>query len=305
MIVVFGSINVDLVTAVDRLPGPGETVKGPDYQTFPGGKGANQALAARRAGAEVAMVGAVGRDGFADTALALLKADGVDLSGVSVVDAPTGIAMIAVDRRAENQIIVASGANSRADAATLGRRLGAGDILLLQFEVPEGEVLRAAEIAKSRGARVILNAAPAGPVDPSLIALLDGLVVNEHEAAEVGAAAGLPTEPTAFAAAFADATGGFCVVTLGAEGAYATVGSAAYRIPAAAATVVDTTAAGDAFVGSFAAALGRGLELRDAVIEGVSAGSLAVETTGAQPSLPRRATIAERADKLRRSLGEA
>lgn len=305
MIVVFGSINVDLVTAVPRLPGPGETVKGPDHQTFPGGKGANQALAARRAGAEVAMVGAIGRDGFAPVALDLLKADGVDLSGVAAVDAPTGIAMIAVDAKAENLIIVASGANTRAAGAGVGTRLAAGDTLLLQHEVPDAENVVAAGLARARGARVLLNAAPAAAVAEGLIELLDVLVVNEHEAAEVGAAANLPADPIAFAQAFAERFDAVAVVTLGAEGAFAAAPGETYRIPAYPARVVDTTAAGDCFVGAFAAALDRGAGLRDALVEGVAAGSLAVETAGAQPSLPTRSAIAARADKLRARLGEA
>lgn len=298
MIVVFGSINVDLVTVVPRLPGPGETVKGPDYQTFPGGKGANQALAARRAGATVAMIGAVGADGFRTEALSLLSAAGVDLSGVAALDAPTGIAMIAVDGRAENQIVVASGANSRADPAGVARRIRAGDTLLLQYEVPNAAVLAAAEAARAAGARVVLNAAPAGPVPPALARLVDVLIVNEHEAAEVGAAAGLITEPRAFAAAWAEATGGLCVVTLGAEGAIAAGPEGGVSVAPPAVRVVDTTAAGDGFVGAFAAALDRGATLAEALVDGVAAGSLAVETTGAQPSLPDAAAIRARAAGL-------
>ncbi|WP_181704652.1 ribokinase [Chthonobacter rhizosphaerae] len=299
MIVVFGSINVDLVTAVPRLPGPGETVKGPGYRTFPGGKGANQALAARRAGASVAMVGAVGDDGFRAEALSLLDAAGVDLSGVAAADAPTGIALIAVDERAENQIVVASGANALADPAGVASRIGAGDWLLLQFEVPDAAVLAAAEAAKRAGARVILNAAPAGPVPTALAALLDVLIVNEHEAAEVAASAGLPDEPKAFAAAWAARTGGACVVTLGAEGAFAASGGETVSVAPPAVTVVDTTAAGDGFVGAFAAALDRGASLADALLDGVAAGSLAVEAAGAQPSLPGADAIRARAAGLK------
>ncbi|WP_075216259.1 ribokinase [Mongoliimonas terrestris] len=298
MIVVFGSINVDLVTVVPRLPGPGETVKGPDYQVFPGGKGANQALAARRAGAAVAMIGAVGADGFRHEALSLLAAAGVDLSGVAALDAPTGIAMIAVDGRAENQIVVASGANSRADPAGVARRIRAGDTLLLQYEVPDAAVLAAAEAARAAGARVLLNAAPAGPVPPALARCLDVLIVNEHEAAEVAAAAGLPEAPRAFASAWAAASGGVCVVTLGAEGAVAAGPEGQVSVAAPLVKVVDTTAAGDGFVGAFAAALDRGATLAEALMDGVAAGSLAVETTGAQPSLPDAAAIRTRAAGL-------
>lgn len=300
MIVVFGSINVDLVARVERLPGPGETVKGPGYQVFPGGKGANQALAARRAGAEVAIVGAVGADGFRERGLELLVADGVDVADVATVDAPTGIAMIAVDRAAENMIIVASGANGEARPDAVSRRIGEGDTLLLQYEVPEAAVLEAARAASARGGRVVLNAAPAGPVVEELARLVDVLVVNEHEAGEVGRGAGLPEEPIAFAKAFSKRTGGAVVVTLGADGAYAVDGEREIRVPSPVVQVVDTTAAGDAFVGALAAALDRGLSLEDAVVDGIAAGSLAVETLGAQPSLPYRDAIAARAAGLPR-----
>ncbi|GLS74973.1 ribokinase [Oharaeibacter diazotrophicus] len=302
MIVVFGSINVDLVARVDRLPGPGETVKGPGYDVFPGGKGANQALAARRAGAAVAMVGAVGADGFRDKGLELLVADGVDVADVATVDAPTGIAMIAVDRAAENMIVVASGANRLARPEAVGRRIGAADTLLLQFECPEPALREAARAASARGARIVLNAAPAGPVDEELGRLVDVLVVNEHEAAEVARGIGLPDEPFAFARAFAKRSGGAVVVTLGAEGAYAVEGDLEIRLPSPRVSVVDTTAAGDAFVGALAAALDRGAGIAEAVADGVAAGSLAVERLGAQPSLPDADAIRTRAATLPRAI---
>ena len=158
MIIVFGSINLDLVTRVEALPRAGETVLGDSYAAHPGGKGANQALAARRAGAEVALVGAVGRDDFAVQALALLRRDGVGLSGVAQVSAPTGAAFIAVDAVGENQIIVASGANTLVKAAQLeALAFSSADTLLLQREVPEAECLAAALLAKAKGARVILK----------------------------------------------------------------------------------------------------------------------------------------------------
>lgn len=295
MIVVFGSINVDLVARVERLPGPGETVKGPDYQVFPGGKGANQALAARRAGADVAMVGAVGADDFRHRGLELLTADGVDVTDVATVDAPTGIAMIAVDRGAENMIIVASGANRLARPDAVARRVGEGDTLVVQFEVPEGAVLDAARAASGRGGRVVLNAAPAGPVDEELARLTDVLIVNEHEAAEVARGIGLPEDPLAFARAFTRRSGGAVVVTLGGDGAFAVDGDLEVRVPSPRVAVVDTTAAGDAFVGALVAALDRGAGLAEAVVDGVAAGSLAVEALGAQPSLPLAAAIRARA----------
>jgi ribokinase len=265
MIVVFGSINLDLVTRVERIPGPGETTLGDDYETSPGGKGANQALAAQRAGAEVAMAGAVGKDSFAVQALALLKAEGVDLSATMEVAAPTGAAFIAVDKHGENAIVVASGANRSAKAVQLERlAIGASDILVLQRETPPAEVEAAAIHAKAKGARVIMNLAPAGPPGEKLLRALDILIVNEHEALTLGDALKLRTrEPEEVAA-----------------------------------HVVDTTGAGDTFVGAFAASLHRGLSFEAAMKRGLAAGSLACTKPGAQPSMPYATEIEALAAKV-------
>lgn len=289
MIVVFGSLNADLVTRVPSIPAPGETVLGPGYAVHPGGKGANQALAAARAGARVAMVGAVGRDGLADAALALLVAEGVDVSRVARVDAPTGAAFIAVDDRGENAIVVAAGANNDARAEQLADlSFGAGDLLLLQREVPEAECLSAARLAKARGARVMLNLAPAGAPSPDLLALLDVLVVNEHEAEVLAGALDLDTEDPLEIAKHVDAALGIAtIVTLGAQGVVGWTQGVRRAGPALPVTVVDTTAAGDAFCGAFAAALDRGFGYGGALHRGVAAGGLACTRAGAQPSLPR------------------
>jgi ribokinase len=293
MIVVFGSLNVDLVTVVERLPGAGETVLGPGYALHPGGKGANQALAARRAGAEVALVGAVGRDGFAEIALSLLAADGVDLAGVERVEAPTGAAFIAVDAQGSNQIVVAAGANAQARAAALdGRPLGENDILLLQREVPEDECLLAAGIARRAGARVVLNLAPAGVPDPALLALTDILIANEHEALVLAQAQGWPeNEPDAIARRLDAERGIACIVTLGGDGVVGWHGGVRRRMEAPRVTVVDTVAAGDSFTGAFAAALSAGFGFSGALQRGLAAGSLACTAEGAQPSIPRRSEI--------------
>ena len=170
MIVVFGSVNVDFVTRVSRIPRPGETTLGPDYAVIPGGKGANQALAARRAGAEVTLVAAVGQDPFADIALSLLRSDGVDCSRIAQVGSPTGAAFIAVEETGENAIVVASGANRLVLASQLdGMALSGSDTLLLQREVPEEEAILAAKRAREAGARVVLNAAPAGAIPASAL----------------------------------------------------------------------------------------------------------------------------------------
>ena len=294
MIFVFGSINIDLVARVERIAAPGETVLGPSYCVIAGGKGANQALAARRAGASVAMVGAVGIDGFAQPALAQLIEDGVDISRVSRVDAPTGAAFIAVDAQGQNAITVASGANGHARAAQLAEHtLQPSDWLLLQRETPDKEGEAAARIAKARGARVMLNLAPAGAIHDSYLALIDILVVNEHEADLLGQSRGL-VEPTLAQVSEATAKAGCAamIVTLGAAGAQGWSAGQHFNLPAFKVAVVDTTAAGDAFVGAFAAALAQGEEFRKAMRFGLAAGSLACTKTGAQPSLPHANDIA-------------
>jgi ribokinase len=293
MIVVFASIILDHVAVVPRLPGPGETVIGPSYQVFPGGKGANQALAAARAGASVKVGGAVGHDAAADTALALLREDGVDLSGVEQVDLPTGAAFIGVDARGQNQIIVTAGANLKARAASLASHSWAhGDILLLQCETPEAECIAIAKAAKAGGARVILNAAPAGPVSADLIDLLDVLIVNEHEAVVFSMSQDWDErDPDLIASRVDRELGIACIATLGGEGCIGWSGGVRRSLPAPEVRVVDTVAAGDAFVGAFAASLQKGLGFSGALQRGIAAGSLACTRPGAQPSLPSAAEI--------------
>lgn len=293
MIIVFGSLNVDLVTLVERLPGAGETVMGPGYALHPGGKGANQALAARRAGATVTLVGAVGRDGFAEIALGLLAEDGVDLSHVARTEAPTGAAFIAVDADGANQIVVAAGANALAKAGAVeALKPGEGDLLLLQREVPENECLRAARAMRAGGGRVILNLAPAGEPALELLALTDILIVNEHEALILARSLGwAETEPDSIARRIDGERGIACIVTLGAAGAVGWHGGVRRRLEAPAVEAVDTVAAGDSFVGAFAAALQDGFGFSGALQHGLAAGSLACTVAGAQPSVPRREAI--------------
>ena len=299
MITVFGSINLDFVVALPRLAGPGETVSGPDHQTFPGGKGANQALAARRAGAEVKMIGAVGRDAFASLALANLKEAGVDLSGVHKTDSTTGIAFIGVDPSGENQIIVASGANKRMRAAWLEGKLAAGDMLLMQGEVPGAEVGAAIEIARKAGTRVMWNPAPIPKdVDAGLVFSTDILVVNEGEAAAIGRQLELPCDPAGFAGALAIGNR-IVVVTLGGSGVLARTAAETFQVSPPVVEVTDTTGAGDAFCGALAAALDRDAPLERAILEGVAAGSLACMATGAQSSAPDKDQIAILANSLK------
>jgi ribokinase len=285
MITVFGSINLDLVVRAPYLPAPGETVLGGAFAAHPGGKGANQALAAQRAGGSVRLIGAVGGDSFADPALALLRVGGIDLAGVRTLPGSvTGVALIAVDDRAgENQILVAPGANSAASAAWLPA-LGAQDILLLQGELPFAETLRAARTAKGNGARVVWNLAPVPPDPPADFAeIIDLLVVNEGEAAALtgesapeGAAQGWP---------------GDIVITLGADGALARFGHKLVQEPARHITPIDTTGAGDATVGALVAAVSRGAPPATALRFALAAGSLACLKEGAQPSFALRAEI--------------
>jgi len=293
MVVVFGSINLDLVTRVQRFPAPGETLSGLDFAVHAGGKGANQALAAKRAGADVRMFGAVGRDAFAPAATALLEAGGVDLRGLAAVDAATGCATIIVDAQGENCIVVVAGANANVDAqAVPDAALKRDCLLVLQQEVPAAANAILMARAQYGGARILLNAAPARPLPLDLLRQLDLLVVNESEATALAGAHDMPAAPNEFAAALAKRVPGLSViVTLGAAGALWCNGAAALHVAAPEVDVVDATGAGDAFVGTLAAALDAGAEREDALRRAVAAGSLACTVRGAQPALPHRAAI--------------
>ncbi|MCW2867555.1 MAG: Ribokinase [Marmoricola sp.] len=268
-VVVLGSLNVDVVTRVERHPSPGETVLGEGLSRLAGGKGANQAVAAAAAGARVEMVGAVGDDAGGRAYLARLEARGIGTGLVTVRDrVPTGTALIVVDQDAENTIVVVPGANGTLDEETLEALLAdlrADDVLLVQLEVPLDLVARACREAAERGVRVVLNTAPYADLPGDVVALADPLVANEHEAsllADSGA------EPTSL------------LVTLGAQGARWDD----LVVPAAAvAEVVDTTGAGDAFCGALAAALARGADRAEALDAALAAGAEAVGRHGAQP----------------------
>jgi ribokinase len=300
MILVFGSLNVDLVVRVKSLPRPGETVLGPSYDVVAGGKGANQALAAARAGAKTAMVGGVGSDDFATTALAELSAAGVDLTGVARRGPRTGAAFITVDRKGENEIVVASGANLKTRQSQVAEAaLGPGTLVVLQMEVPPAENWALARRARTRGARVMLNVAPAQPLPAEALAAVDWLVANEIEIGTIAAAAGHGREdPRAAGAALAAAVGIAVVVTLGAEGAVAFAGGEGWTIGTLPITPVDSTGAGDAFVGVLAAALDAGAALPAALRRASVAGALTCLVAGAQPSLPLRAAIDKRVKEL-------
>jgi len=293
MIVVFGSINVDLVCRVARAPAPGETVRGSDYALIPGGKGANQALAARRAGAKVRLAGAIGDDGMATIALRELGAGGVDLTGVARLSGTTGLAVITVEESGENTIVISPGANARASAASLRvETFRPGDTLLLQMEVPFAESLAAAKMARAAGARVILSLAPYTAVAGEDVAAFDVVIVNEHEAADLARHLGVAAKGAdAAATALARRLGRTVIATLGAEGAVAMYEGALIRVPAPAVTPVDTTGAGDTFCGVLAAYLDEGADMRTAMTKAAIAGSLACTRAGAQPSFPTRSEI--------------
>jgi len=292
VIVVFGSVNLDLVARVARLPRPGETLAGRAFSASPGGKGANQALAAHRAGAEVALFGAVGRDTFATAALALLREAGVQLEGLKEADAPTGVALIHVEDSGENAITVIAGANAHAAADSVPERLlDASTTLLLQLETPASEGLALARRVRARGGRVVLNPAPAAPLGAGWLDVIDVLVANEDEAETLALALGLPEAAEGFAAALWSRHHIVTIVTLGANGALAAARNVRCSVPALPVRCIDSVGAGDAFVGVLAAALDRGTTLPQALVQGAAAGALACTREGAQPSLPHAPAI--------------
>ena len=268
-VLVLGSLNVDLVTRVERHPNPGETVSGEGLQQLAGGKGANQAVAAAAAGASVAMVGCVGDDAGGAAYRRRLEALGVDVAGVRVCPGvPTGTAIVTVADGGENSIVVIPGANDHVGDLEVAAvdALGPGDVLLLQLEVDRLAVCAAVRRAAGRGARVVLNTAPYAALPPDIVALADPVVANEHEMAALAEAGAEPRS---------------LLVTFGANGA-SWDGVTAPAHPVAPGEVVDTTGAGDAFCGALAAALARGADRAEALDAALAAGSEAVRHPGAQ-----------------------
>lgn len=294
MIVVFGSINLDLVIAAPALPRPGETVLAPAMRPLPGGKGANQAMAAARAGAEVSMFGCIGHDAFAEMALSGLRGAGVDLTGVIETGNATGCAAVCVDPAGENQIIVASGANldARADQVPESA-IGPEATLVLQQEVRPEENAALAARARGRGARIVLNVAPAGAADRHTLEAVDVLIVNEIEAEMTAASLGLSAVDADSAAhRLSDTLGVSVVLTRGAEGAAAWTRRGAWSIDALRIKPVDTTGAGDAFCGYLAAILDEGGEMPVALRWASVAAAMACLEEGAQQAVPSRDAVA-------------
>jgi ribokinase len=290
MITVFGSINMDLIATTPRLPKPGETVAGTGFSTAAGGKGANQALAASRAGAKVRMAGAVGSDGFAEGALALLKQAGTDLSLTRTVDEPTGTAHILVSGNGENVIVVVASANgtvSAADAQGTVETMASGDTLMLQLEIPPAAVEAALAAARDRGVTSIINIAPLTDEAARLGRMADIVVANETEFELLAGRSELSaSEREKAMMRLSGETGQIIIVTLGAQGVVAVRDGALHRASGLAIEPVDTVGAGDTFCGYLAASLDAGMEFDAALRRAAVAGSLACLKPGAQPAIP-------------------
>ena len=293
-IIVVGSLNADLVVRTPRFPQPGETISGEDLQIIPGGKGANQAVAAARQGTPTAMVGRVGNDSFGPELIGNLKQNGVDTSHVQVdSESATGTAIIVVDEKGQNSIVLSPGGNGRVTPADLDNLSFAdASLLLLQLEIPVAAVLAAAKHAKESGLRVLLNPAPARPLPEELLSLPDFIVPNESE---LSLLTELPVQDISSAekAAKTLLERGIqnVIVTLGANGALIVNRELTKHIPSFKVDVVDTTAAGDAFIGGFASALLQNKSMEEAVQYGCACGALAATKFGAQPSLPTKKEV--------------
>lgn len=291
VVLVVGSINMDLVVRADRLPAPGETVMGEDLCQFAGGKGANQAVAAARMGATVRMIGSVGEDSFGVTLVESLKADGIETRYISCSGArASGVALITVDSRGQNSIVVSPGANALVFAKYVEACESAFDgagVLLLQLETPIEGCIAAAKIAKKRNIRVVLNPAPARTLPAELLNLVDDIIPNQSELAQLTGT----SEIEAGIREMQKLVNGRVIVTLGGDGAVLAEGSDRKRFSPHRVNVVDTTAAGDSFVGAFAAALSEGKNAVAACEYGMAAGALCVTVKGAQASLPKLSAV--------------
>jgi len=302
-ILVVGSLNADLVVRTPRFPQPGETISGEDLQVIPGGKGANQAVAASRLGANVSMLGRVGKDNFGDFLLNNLKSNNVDVSLIQRDDASTGTATIIVDGNGQNSIVLSAGANGKVSVSNVEHTsFSTFDLLLLQLEIPTPTVLSAAKLAKKNNVRVILNPAPAKNIPDELISLADFIIPNETELSLLTDQTVTDTSSAEKAAKLLLERGPQTViVTLGSNGALIVTKELTQHIPSFKVDVVDTTAAGDAFIGGFASIFDVASSLEEAVQYGCACGALATTRFGAQPSLPTKEQvekfISQQADK--------
>jgi ribokinase len=298
-IVVVGSLNMDLVVQVPEIPKPGETVLGSNFGAFPGGKGANQAVAAARLGAAVTMIGQVGDDSYGKTLVANLASEGVNTEYIYIDgNNATGVAMITVDERGQNSIAVASGANYSLTAEHIQsawEKIGEIDILIMPLETPIETICEAAKLAKDQNVRVVLNPAPARSLDPDLLSMVDILIPNEHEVLQIAEYidnSDLSIEESA--KVLINRGVNTVVITLGENGVMIVDKKlGVMTIPSIKVDVLDTTAAGDSFVGALAVGLVEGKSLSDACSFANAAGAITVTRMGAQPSLPTRREINE------------
>ena len=296
-IVVVGSVNMDLVIRAPRMPAPGETLGGSDFRTIPGGKGANQAVAAARMGAEVHFIGSIGGDDFGLRLKQGLAGEGIDLAHLSVLqDAPTGVAMIILDAAGQNSIVLSPGANGRVTTEQVeacADTIAGARMLVCQLETPLAAVTRAIDIAHDKRVPVVLNPAPALALDRRLLAKVKYLIPNETEASLLSGVQVVDVE-TAGAAArrLADQGVEQVLITLGEKGVVSTRGhDAASSFPAIRVSVVDTTGAGDSFVGSLAVELASGRSVREAIQFAQHVAALKITKLGAQTSIPQREEV--------------
>jgi ribokinase len=298
LIAVIGSSNTDLSVRVPHIPAAGETILGGDVLRAPGGKGANQAVAARRLGAAVAFIGCLGDDSFGDAAMAVLAREGLRLAHLTrIPGAPSGVALITIADNGDNSIVVAPGANARLTIAHIdsaAESIQSAQIVLAQLEVPLPAVMRAFTLARAAGARTLLNPAPAQALPLDLLALVDVLVYNETEAKMLGHIE-IPERPPAGTIAHTTQAVGpaLSVITLGGEGCLVLTNGTVEHVPAYTVPVVDTTAAGDAFIGALAVQLAQSATPIDAARYATAAAALSVGVLGAQPSLPTSDAVAQ------------
>lgn len=295
-VVVIGSLNMDLVTRAPRLPKGGETLIGHSFATVSGGKGANQAVAAARLGAQVAMVGCVGNDDYGVQLRDALLAEQIDCQAVSTVEDSSGVALIVVDDNSQNAIVIVAGANGAMTPAVIDRFdavLQAADVVICQLEIPDATVGHALKRARALGKTVILNPAPASrPLPADWFAAIDYLIPNESEAAALSGMSVDSLETAENAANQLIVMGaGKVIITLGAQGSLFANGKGFEHFPAPKVQAVDTTAAGDTFVGGFAAALASGKSEAEAIRYGQIAAALSVTRAGAQPSIPTMSDV--------------
>ena len=297
MIVVIGSINMDLVLRVPRMPLPGETLTGGAFRTIPGGKGANQAVACARlsgkvaaGGQQVAMIGCVGDDAFGATLRAALVGDGIIDSHITTLPGvASGIASILVDDNGQNSIVIAGGANDLLSPAHIDAAkelIEQADIVVLQLETPMATVVHAIKLARSLGKTVVLNPAPAASLPAGVLELVDYLIPNEIEAAMLAGVSPEGADAKALAAALQKLGSDNVIITLGSKGVHAALYGGDYTFPAEAVQAVDTTAAGDTFIGGFVAGLASGMDEAEAISQGQRAAAWSVTKPGAQTSIP-------------------